>query len=77
MLQLQQKYKCPIAAYTADVGQNDDFNEINSKAKNLGVDEICIDDLREEFVKDYVFPRFRANALYEGVYLLGTAVPNK
>ena len=71
---LQQKYKCPIAAYTADVGQNDDFNEINSKAKNLGVDEICIDDLREEFVKDYVFPMFRANALYEGVYLLGTAI---
>ena len=71
---LQQKYKCPIAAYTADVGQNDDFNEINSKAKNLGVDEICIDDIREEFVKDYVFPMFRANALYEGVYLLGTAI---
>ena len=71
---LQQKYKCPIAAYTADVGQNDDFNEINSKAKNLGVEEICIDDLKEEFVKDYVFPMFRANALYEGVYLLGTAI---
>ena len=71
---LQQKYKCPIAAYTADVGQNDDFNEIKSKAKNLGVDEICIDDIREEFVKDYVFPMFRANALYEGVYLLGTAI---
>jgi len=71
---LQQKYKCPIAAYTADVGQNDDFNEIKLKAKNLGVDEICIDDIREEFVKDYVFPMFRANALYEGVYLLGTAI---
>ena len=71
---LQLKYDCPIAAYTADIGQNDDFNEIKLKAKKLGVEEICIEDLKEEFVKDYIFPLFRANAVYEGVYLLGTAI---
>ena len=71
---LQLKFGCPIAAYTADIGQNDDFNKIKLKAEKLGVKEICIDDLKEEFVKDYVFPMFRANAIYEGVYLLGTAI---
>ena len=71
---LQLKFDCPIAAYTADIGQNDDFKEIRIKAENLGVKEICIDDLKEEFVKDYIFPMFRANAIYEGVYLLGTAI---
>ncbi len=71
---LQLKYDCPIATYTADIGQNDDFEEIKLKAINLGVEEICIEDLKNEFVKDYVFPMFRANAIYEGVYLLGTAI---
>ena len=71
---LQLEYKCPIAAYTADIGQNDDFNKIKLKAEKLGVKEICIENLKEEFVKDYVFPMFRANAIYEGVYLLGTAI---
>ena len=71
---LQLNYECPIATYTANIGQNDNFDEIKLKAKNLGVHEIYIEDLREEFVKDYVFPMFRANALYEGVYLLGTAI---
>jgi len=71
---LQLNYKCPIATYTADIGQNDNFEEIHLKAKKLGVTEICIEDLKEEFVKDYVFPMFRANAIYEGVYLLGTAI---
>ena len=71
---LQLNYKCPIATYTANIGQNDDFDEIQLKAKKLGVTEICIEDLKEEFVKDYVFPMFRANAIYEGVYLLGTAI---
>jgi len=71
---LQLKFGCPIAAYTADIGQNDDFNKIKLKAEKLGVKEICIEDLKEEFVKDYVFPMFRANAIYEGVYLLGTAI---
>ena len=71
---LQLNYDCTVATYTADIGQNDNFDEIKSKAKKLGVEEICIDDLKEEFVNDYVFPMFRANALYEGVYLLGTAI---
>ena len=71
---LQLNYDCPIATYTADIGQHDSFDEIKSKAKQLGVQDVCIDDLKEEFVKDYVFPMFRANALYEGFYLLGTAI---
>jgi len=71
---LQLNYDCTVATYTADIGQNDNFDEIKSKAKKLGVQEVCIDDLKEEFVNDYVFPMFRANALYEGVYLLGTAI---
>ena len=71
---LQLNYDCPVATYTADVGQNDDFEAIKSKANSAGVSEICIEDLKEEFVKDYVFPMFRANAVYEGVYLLGTAI---
>ena len=71
---LQLNYDCAVATYTADIGQNDNFDEIKSKAKKLGVEEVCIDDLKEEFVNDYVFPMFRANALYEGFYLLGTAI---
>ena len=71
---LQLNYNCSVATYTADIGQNDNFDEIKSKAKKLDVEEVCIDDLKEEFVNDYVFPMFRANALYEGVYLLGTAI---
>ena len=71
---LQLNYDCTVATYTADIGQNDNFDEIKSNAKKLGVEEVCIDDLKEEFVNDYVFPMFRANALYEGVYLLGTAI---
>jgi len=71
---LQLNYKCPVATYTADIGQNDDFNQIKLKAKNLGVKEVFFDDLKIEFVKDYVFPMLRANAIYEGVYLLGTAI---
>ena len=71
---LQLNYDCTVATYTADIGQNDNFDEIKSKAKKLDVEEVCIDDLKEEFVNDYVFPMFRANALYEGVYLLGTAI---
>ncbi len=71
---LPLNYDCTVANFTADIGQNDNFDEIKSKAKNLGVKDICIEDLKEEFVKDYVFPMFRANALYEGAYLLGTAI---
>ena len=71
---LQNKYKCPVVTFTADIGQGDELSPIEAKAKNLGVEEIFIEDLQEEFVRDYVFPMFRANTLYEGTYLLGTAI---
>ncbi len=71
---LQNKYKCPIVTFTADIGQGEELSPVEEKAKNLGVEEIFIENLQEEFVKDYVFPMFRANALYEGTYLLGTAI---
>ena len=72
---LQLNYDCPVATFTADIGQNDDFEAIKLKAKNSGVEEICIENLKEEFVKNYVFPMFRANAIYEGVYLLLLLTP--
>ena len=71
---LQIKYKCPIVTFTADLGQGEEIQPIREKAESLGVKEIFIEDLKEEFVRDYVFPMFRANTLYEGVYLLGTAI---
>tara|TARA_Y100001970_G_C14244893_1_gene867449 strand:+ start:1865 stop:3046 length:1182 start_codon:yes stop_codon:yes gene_type:complete len=71
---LQLEYDCPVATFTADIGQGKEVESVRSKAESLGVNEIFIEDLKEEFVKDYVFPIFRANALYEGVYLLGTAI---
>ncbi len=71
---LQNKYGCPVVTFTADIGQGDELSPIENKAKNLGVTEIFIENLQEEFVKDYVFPMFRANTLYEGTYLLGTAI---
>ncbi len=71
---LQNSYKCPVVTFTADIGQGEELTPIKTKAKNLGVNEIYIEDLQEEFVRDYVFPMFRSNALYEGNYLLGTAI---
>ncbi len=71
---LQNNYECPVVTFTADIGQGDELSPIEAKAKNLGVEEIFIEDLQEEFVRDYVFPMFRANTLYEGTYLLGTAI---
>ena len=71
---LQNKYDCPVVTFTADIGQGDELSPIETKAKNLGVKEIFIENLKEEFVQDYIFPMFRANALYEGTYLLGTAI---
>ncbi len=71
---LQIKYNCPVVTFTADIGQGDELDPIKTKAESLGVEEIFIEDLQEEFVRDYVFPMFRANALYEGEYLLGTAI---
>jgi argininosuccinate synthase len=73
---LQTEYGCEVITFTADLGQGEELEPARAKAKLLGIkpDNIFVEDLREEFVKDYVFPMFRANALYEGVYLLGTSI---
>ena len=71
---LQDNYKCEVVTFTADLGQGEEVEPARKKAELLGVKEIFIDDLKEEFVKDFVFPMFRANALYEGIYLLGTSI---
>ena len=71
---LKENYNCEIIAFTADIGQEIDKEEIKLKAENLGIEKILIEDLKEEFVKDFVFPMFRANAIYEGNYLLGTSI---
>ncbi len=71
---LQVTYGCEVVAFTADLGQGAELEEARRKAEMLGVKEIYVEDLREEFVRDYVFPMFRANTLYEGEYLLGTAI---
>ena len=71
---LEEKYECEVVTFTADLGQGAELNDAKEKAKSHGVKEIFIEDLREDFVKNYVFPMFRANTLYEGKYLLGTAI---
>jgi argininosuccinate synthase len=71
---LQENYQCEVVTFTADLGQGEELEPARKKAQMLGVKEIFIEDLREEFVSNYVFPMFRANALYEGVYLLGTSI---
>ena len=71
---LQETYGCEIVTFTADLGQGEELEPARKKAEMLGIKEIFVEDLREEFVRDFVFPMFRANALYEGVYLLGTSI---
>jgi argininosuccinate synthase len=71
---LQQEYKCEVVTFTADLGQGEEIEPAREKAKAAGVKEIFIEDLREEFVRDFVFPMFRANTVYEGEYLLGTSI---
>ncbi|NDV98207.1 argininosuccinate synthase [Salipiger sp. PrR002] len=71
---LQAEYGCEVVTFTADLGQGEELEPARAKAEMLGVSEIYIEDLREEFVRDFVFPMFRANALYEGLYLLGTSI---
>ena len=71
---LQDTYHCEVVTFTADLGQGEEVEPARAKAQKLGVKEIYIDDLREEFVRDFVFPMFRANAIYEGEYLLGTSI---
>jgi argininosuccinate synthase len=71
---LQTTYNCEVVTFTADLGQGEELEPARKKAEMFGVKEIFVDDLREEFVRDFVFPMFRANALYEGQYLLGTSI---
>lgn len=71
---LQETYQCEVVTFTADIGQGEEVEPARAKAAGLGVKEIYVDDLREEFVRDFVFPMFRANTVYEGEYLLGTSI---
>src|SRR6202035_452696 len=71
---LQDTYRCDVVTFTADLGQGEELEPARKKAEMLGAREIFVDDLREEFVRDYVFPMFRANALYEAASLLGTSI---
>jgi len=71
---LAEEYGCPVVAYAADVGQTEDWDAIKEKGMATGAEKVIVSDLREEFVKDYIFPAFRCNAIYEGKYLLGTSL---
>ena len=71
---LQDNYNCEVVTFTADIGQGEEVEPARAKAEAMGIKEIYIDDLREEFVRDFVFPMFRANTIYEGEYLLGTSI---
>jgi len=71
---LIENYKCEVVTFSADIGQDDEMGQVRENAEKTGASKIYIDDLKEEFVKDYVFPAFRANAIYEGQHLLGTSI---
>ncbi|MEE9254203.1 MAG: argininosuccinate synthase domain-containing protein, partial [Pseudomonadales bacterium] len=71
---LQETYDCEVVTFTADIGQREELEPARAKARSMGASKIYIEDLREEFARDYVFPMFRANTVYEGEYLLGTAI---
>ena len=71
---LQDEYQCEVVTFTADLGQGEEIEPARAKAEAMGIKDIYIEDLREEFVRDYVFPMFRSNAIYEGTYLLGTSI---
>lgn len=71
---LKEEYQCPVVAFAADVGQEEDWDQVREKGMATGAEKVVISDLKEEFVRDYVFPAFRANAIYEGSYLLGTSL---
>src|SRR6266508_412662 len=71
---LQETYACEVVTFTADLGQGEELQPARKKAEMMGVKQIFVEDLREEFVRDFVFPMFRTNALYEGFYLLGTSI---
>ncbi len=71
---LKEEYQCPVVAFAADVGQEEEWDKVREKGMATGAEKVVISDLREEFVRDFVFPAFRANAIYEGSYLLGTSL---
>lgn len=71
---LANEYGCPVIAYSADIGQKEDWDAVRAKGLATGAQKVIVSDLREEFVRDYIFPAFRANAIYEGSYLLGTSL---
>ena len=71
---LEEVYECEIVTFTADIGQGEEIEPARAKAKAMGIKEIYIETLKEEFARDYVFPMFRANTIYEGEYLLGTSI---
>ncbi|MGP7986943.1 MAG: argininosuccinate synthase, partial [Desulfobaccales bacterium] len=71
---LKETYKCQVVAFCADIGQGAEVDAVAAKARATGADEVFIEDLKEEFVRDFVWPMFRGNALYEGAYLLGTSI---
>jgi argininosuccinate synthase len=71
---LANEYGCPVIAYSADIGQREDWDAVRAKGLATGAEKVIVSDLREEFVRDYIFPAFRANAIYEGSYLLGTSL---
>jgi argininosuccinate synthase len=71
---LANEYGCPVIAYSADIGQKEDWDAVRAKGLATGAQKVVVSDLREEFVRDYIFPAFRANAIYEGSYLLGTSL---
>jgi argininosuccinate synthase len=71
---LAEEYACPIIAYAADIGQEEDWDEVRKKGLATGAEKVIVSDLRQEFVEDYIFPAFRSNAIYEGSYLLGTSL---
>jgi argininosuccinate synthase len=71
---LLETYRCPVVAFVANVGQAEDLEAIAKKAQETGAEQVCVEDVREEFVRDYVFPALRAHAVYEGTYLLGTSL---
>jgi argininosuccinate synthase len=71
---LEETYGCEVVTFTADIGQGEELDPARAKAQAMGVKAIYIEDLKDAFVRDFVFPMFRANALYEGEYLLGTSI---
>jgi hypothetical protein len=71
---LQESYQCPVVAFAADLGQDEDWDAVREKGMTTGAEKVVITDLKETFVKDFIFPAFRANAIYEGSYLLGTSL---